>query len=129
MDTIFTTVWLATYFISFGIIIYVLSRLHFNFVSQTFFLFFFAIVSFLSYRINQAANLYTVKDKPRIYTPFVDFFFMPIARVGRYLAEGVRQINILIFLLDMLIEMPFKGLVAFFEQWFFFLHSKREDLA
>jgi hypothetical protein len=103
--------------------------LNFNYVSQIFFIFFFAIVCFLSYRINQAASLYTVKDKPKLYTPFVDFFFMPVARVGRYLAEGVRSINIFIFLLDMLIEMPFKGLVSFFEKWFYFLHSKREDLA
>lgn len=129
MDTIFTVVWSLTYLISFGIIIYILSRLGFNFVSQIFFLFFFAIVCFLSYRINQAANLYTVKDKPRAITFFVDFFFMPIARVGSYLAEGVRSINVFIFLLDMLIEMPLKGLIAFFEQWFSFLHSKREDLA
>lgn len=129
VDTIFTTVWLGTYLLSFGVIIYILTRFHFNIVSQAFFLFFFAIVSFLSYRINQAANLYTVKDKPRFITFFVDFFFMPIARVGRYLAEGVRQINILIFLLDIIIETPFKGLIAFFEQWFFFLHAKREDLA
>ncbi|HVZ12148.1 MAG TPA: hypothetical protein VG965_03900 [Patescibacteria group bacterium] len=129
MDTIFTTVWLGTFVASFGIIIYVLSKLQFNYVSQGFFIFFFAIVSFLSYRINQAASLYTVKDKPSIVTPFVDFFFMPIARVGRVLAEGVRSVNIFVFLLDMLIEMPFKGLVAFFEKWFFFLHSKREDLA
>jgi hypothetical protein len=128
-DTIFTAVWLGTFFISFGLIVYILTRLNFNYVSQIFFIFFFAIVCFLSYRINQAASLYTVKDKPKLYTPFVDFFFMPVARVGRYLAEGVRSINIFIFLLDMLIEMPFKGLVSFFEKWFYFLHSKREDLA
>lgn len=128
-DTIFSIVWGGTYLISFGIIIYILTRLGFNFVSQGFFLFFFAIICFLSYRINQAANLYTVKDKPGLFTFFVDFFFMPIARVGSYLAEGVRSINVFIFLLDMLIEMPLKGLIAFFEQWFSFLHSKREDLA
>lgn len=129
LDSIFTAVWLGTYLISFGIIIYILSRLGFNFVSQAFFLFFFAIITFLSYRINQAANVYTVKDKQRLITPIIDFFFMPIARVGRLLAEGVRSVNVFVFVLDMLIEMPLKGLIAFFEQWFSFLHSKREDLA
>lgn len=129
LDTIFSAIWVGTYVLSFGLIIYMLTRLGFNPVSQAFFIFFFAIVSFLSYRINQTANLYTVKDKPRLITPFIDFFFMPIARVGRYLAEGISQINILVFFLDLVIETPFKGLVAFFEQWFFFLHSKREDLA
>ena len=128
-DTIFTIVWLGTYLFSFGIIIAILTRLGFNFVSTGFFLFFFAIITFLSYRINQAANLYTVKDKQRLITPIIDFFFMPIARVGRYLSEGVRSINVFIFVLDMLIEMPLKGLIAFFERWFSFLHSKREDLA
>lgn len=129
LDTIFTIVWLGTYLLSFGIIIYILNALEFSFVSMGFFLFFFAIITFLSYRINQTAQLYTVKDKSSIVTPFVDFFFMPIARVGRYLAEGVQSINIFIFLLDLVIETPLKGLISFFEKWFFLLHSKREDLA
>ncbi len=128
LDTIFTAIWLGTYLLSFGAIIYVLSRLNFNFVSQGFFIFFFALITFLSYRINQAANVYTVREKTRLLTPFIDFFFMPIARVGRYLSEGVRQINVFIFVLDMLIEAPLKGIIAIFEQWFTFLHSKREDL-
>lgn len=128
LDTIFATVWVGTYLLTFGAIIYILSVLRFNFVSQAFFIFFFALITFLSYRINQAANIYTVKERTRLLTPFVDFFFMPIARVGRYLAEGVRQINVLIFVLDMLIEAPLKGIIAIFEQWFTFLHSKREDL-
>lgn len=128
LDTIFSIVWIGTFLLSFGLIIYILSRLQFSFVSQLFFMFFFALVTFLSYRINQTAKLYTVKDKLSILSPLVDFFFMPIARVGRYLAEGISQINIFVFLLDLVIETPFKGLVAFFEQWFFFLRSKREDL-
>ncbi len=129
LDTLFTIVWGGTFLFSFGLIVYILSRLEFSFVSQAFFIFFFAIVSFLSYRINQTAKLYTVKDRSGILTPFVDFFFMPIARVGRYLAEGVSQINVFVFLLDLVIETPLKGLIAFFEQWFMFLHSKREDLS
>ena len=129
LDTIFTIIWLGTYLLSFGAIIYALSALRFNFVSQIFFIFFFAIITFLSYRINQAANVYTVRERTRLLTPFIDFFFMPIARVGRYLSDGIRQINVFIFVLDMIIETPLKGLIAFFEQWFSFLHSKREDLA
>src|SRR5690606_25540727 len=85
LDTIFSAIWVSTYLISFGIIVFILSRLGFNIVSQGFFIFFFAIVCFLSYRINQTAKLYTVKESSNILTPFVDFFFMPIARVGRYL--------------------------------------------
>ncbi|HVZ66818.1 MAG TPA: hypothetical protein VG917_01020 [Patescibacteria group bacterium] len=128
-DTIFSIVWFSTYLMSFGIIIYILTRLEFSFVSQGFFIFFFAIICFLSYRINQMASQFTVKDKPRLITPFIDFFFMPIARVGRYLAEGVSQVNVFVFLLDLVIETPLKGLISFFELWFSYMHQKREDLA
>jgi len=124
----FIVSWLATFLLSFGLLIYILSVLHFTIVSQGIFLFFFAIVSFLAYRINQTAKLYTVEDKTGISTLIVDFFFLPLARVGQKLTEGISQINIFLFILDYVIETPFKGLFSFFDQWFFYLHSKREDL-
>ena len=40
-----------------------------------------------------------------------------------YLTEGISQINILLFLFDFIIETPFKGLFAFFDQWFVYLHN------
>lgn len=127
-DIIFTGLWLTTFILSFGTVIYVLNQLHFNIVSQGMFVFFIAIVSFLSYRINQTAHVYTLEDKQSIKTLIADFFFLPIARVGMYLTEGISQINIFLFLFDFVIETPFKGLFAFFDQWFLYLHSKRENL-
>jgi hypothetical protein len=91
-------------------------------------MFFVAIVSFLSYRINQTANMYAVESKQSLLTPLIDFIFLPIIQVGRRLTEGVAQINIFLFILDFVFETPFKGLFAFFEQWFHYLHQKRENL-
>lgn len=127
-DTLFTVLWLTTFLISFGLIIFALNKLHFNIVSQGIFLFFVAIVSFLSYRINQTAHVYTLENKQSIGTLIADFFFLPVARVGRYLTEGISQVNIFLFLFDFIIETPFKGLFAFFDQWFLYLHNKRENL-
>lgn len=127
-DMVFTTLWLTTFIISFGFILYILNSIHFNIVSQGVFLFFVAIVSFLSYRINQTAHVYTLEDKQSIKTLIADFFFLPVARVGMYLTEGISQINIMLFLFDFVIETPFKGLFGFFDQWFLYLHSKRENL-
>lgn len=126
--SIFTILWLFAFLTSFGSIIYVLRLLHFNPVSQGIFIFFLTIVSFLSYRISLMANLYRVGDRTGLVTPFVDFLFMPVIRVGRQLTHGISQINILLFIFDFIIETPFKVIFAFFEQWFLFLHSKREDL-
>lgn len=127
-EFVFTTLWLATFLLSFGLIEFVLMKLQFNIVSQGIFLFFVAIVSFLTYRINQTAHIYTLEDRQSIKTLMVDFFFLPVVRVGRHLTEGISQINIFLFLFDYIIETPFKGLFAFFDQWFLFLHNKRENL-
>lgn len=128
LGTIFGFLWLGAFLVSFGCIYYVLSRLGFDIISKAVFMFFIAIVSFLSYRINSTAHMYNIGDRQGILTPFVDFLFIPIVRVGMRLTEGVSKINIFIFIFDFLIEAPFKGIFAFFEQWFLYLHTKREDL-
>ncbi len=128
MEYVFGVLWFVAFVLSFGAISYVLSFLQFNIVSQMIFIFFLAIVSFLAYRIKITATEYNVEDKQGILTPVIDFFLMPVARVGQYLTAGISQINIFLFILDFLIEAPYKGLVGFFDQWFFFLHSKREEM-
>ncbi len=128
MDYIFTILWMLAFLLSFGGIWFLLGKFHFNYLSRIIFMFFVAIVSFLSYRINQTANMYAVESKQSLLTPLIDFIFLPIIQVGRRLTEGVAQINIFLFILDFVFETPFKGLFAFFEQWFHYLHQKRENL-
>lgn len=127
-DQVFSILWLLSIILVFGIIGGILSSLHFNLLSQAVFIFFIAIISFLSYRIYQTANTYTVINKKNILTPIIDFFFVPVIRVGRRLTEGITQINFILIIIDFIIEAPFKGLVGFFEQWFSFLAAKREEL-
>lgn len=128
LNLIFTLLWFVTFLLAFGIIIFVLTKLHFNIFSLLVFMFFLAIISFFSYRINQSAHAYSIEGKKNIAAPIVDFLFMPFVRVGRHLTEGISQINIFLFVLDFVIETPFKGLFGFFEQWFLFLQAKREEL-
>ena len=128
MQAVFTILWLLAFVLSFGGIAYVLTRLNFNPVSQFIFVFFLAIVSFLSYRISLVANLYRVGEKQGLLTPVIDFLFMPVVRVGQRLTQGISQINFLLFIFDFIIETPFKIIFGFFEQWFRFLHDKREEI-
>lgn len=127
-DYLFSIFWFLTILLTFGIIWYALGKLHFNILSKGIFLFFIAIISFLSYRIYQTANSYTVTRRQSIFTPIFDFFFVPIIRVGRSLTEGITQINFLLLAVDFIIEAPFKGLIGFFEQWFVYVATKREEL-
>ncbi len=127
-DYAFSIFWIFTIVLAFGIILFFLSRLNFNILSQAIFLFFIAIISFLSYRIYQTANSFTVVKKQNIFTPILEFFFVPIIRVGRELTEGFSQINFILLVIDFIIEAPFKGIIGFFEQWFMFVSAKREEL-
>jgi len=126
--TAFNILWLFAFCLSFGAIIYILNQLHFNLISQAIFVFFLAIVSFLSYRIALLAHVYRVGEKQGLGTLLVDFLFMPVIRVGRKLTQGIARINIFLMLFDFFIEAPFKFLFAFFDQWFYFLHTKTEEL-
>lgn len=128
MEWIFGFLWVSTFLLSFGAVSLGLSFLGFSIVSQAIFIFFLAIVCFLAYRINMTAHEYTIESSQGLLTPIVDFFFMPIARVGQYLTAGISQINIFLFILDFIIEAPYKAIVGFFDQWFYFLHSKREEV-
>jgi hypothetical protein len=127
-DYAFSILWFLSICLVFGLIVWGLSLLNFNPLSQIIFLFFIAIISFLAYRIYQTANIYSVISKTNLLGPVFDFFFVPVVRVGRRLTEGFSQINFILLIIDFLIEAPFKGLVGFFEQWFLFLANKREEL-
>ncbi len=126
---VFLMLWLLTFVLSFGVIIFVLNKLGVNPASQGIFVFFLAIVSFISYRINRTANMYVLRDdRDSLGSLLADFFFMPFIQVGRRLTTAISQINIVLFIFDFIIETPFKGIFAFFEQWFLFLRTQREKL-
>lgn len=128
MESVFVFTWMLAFLLSFGGIVYVLYLLAFNIVSIAMFIFFLAIVSFLAYRISVTASVFRLGEKQNLLTPVIDFLLLPIVRVGRQLTEGISQINFVIFLFDFVIETPFKELFAFFEQLFYFLHTKRDEL-
>ena len=129
MNFIFLTLWVSALVLSLGSIIYILTLLHFKFISQGIFIFFLMIVSFICFRINQTAHLYTVTtDKHSFGSVLFDFFFVPVIQAGRRLTENISKINVFLFFFDLFIETPFKVIFGFFEQWFIFLRAQREKL-
>ena len=126
---LFVVLWLLTFALSFGAMVFMLTKLRINPLSQAVFIFFLAIVSFISFRINRTANMYALKDKKETMSSLLfDFFFMPFIQVGSSLTSAISQLNIVLFIFDYIIETPFKGIFAFFEQWLLFLRTQREKL-
>jgi len=124
----FTVIYLLTYLFIFGGIILILNRAHFNILSQAIFLFFISVVSFFGYRVRLLTKNYEITEREWVLTPIADFLFLPILRLGQWLSQELAQINILIFILDFIIEAPFKAFFDVFEQWIRFIQTKREEI-
>lgn len=121
--------WLISLMAGFLLIHSLLSLLSFNIIGELIFALFLAIVSFISYRISLIAQTYTVKaNNISLGSILFDFFFVPFIEVGRRLSAGISKVNIFIFVLDYLIEAPFKESIAFVERWLLFMHSQREKI-
>lgn len=128
-NSLFTGLYLLTYFISFGGIVYVLSMFNFNPVSQGIFIFFLTLVTFFAFRVIQITQEYQVIEKESFLSSVFDFLFLPVIRVGRWLSgEVLQRFNFLIFVFDFIIEMPFKAIVEVVDEWVHFVKLKKEEI-
>ncbi|MFA4942805.1 MAG: hypothetical protein WC564_04175 [Patescibacteria group bacterium] len=130
MNILFNLIYTAAFTLSVFLLIKLLHTINFNWVSITIFLFFLAFVSFFSFRIKRDVKQYIIiEEKETIFGFIFDFFYMPIVAVGKFLSNNISKINIFIFVLDFIIEAPFKVIVGVIEDWTKYLKERKEDLA
>ncbi len=128
-NTIFGLVYTFTFFLSFGLVVWALGKIKFNIVSIIIFLFFLALVSFFSIRVRKGTKeLLVVEPKENIMSLFVDFFYTPIVAVGKWLSENFSRINVFVFILDFIIEAPFKIFVEVAEEWTRYVRERKEEI-
>lgn len=121
--------YLVMFAVSFGLVYAVLHRLHFTPISAAIFLFFLSVVSFFAFRLRLSAREYVVLERhERFSTVFMDFLSYPILRAGQWLSVTVSRVNILVILMDVLIEAPFKFILNGLEMWFAYMREQKEDL-
>jgi len=129
MSIIFNVVLTICYLALFGGVIYALVLLHFTLMSGFLFFLFFSVVSFFAVRLRQSANIYTVtKPKRDMLSGFIHFLAMPFMRVGQWLSATISQFNIILFILDLIIEAPFKAFFELFSQWQAFIKEKQDEI-
>lgn len=125
----FNVLYTITFFLSFGFVIWALNKINFNFVSITIFLFFLAFVSFFSVRIRKGAReLIVVEDRESLFSFLVDFFYIPVAYTGKWLSEKFSRINVFVFILDFIIEAPFKVFVEIAEEWTKYVRERKDQI-
>lgn len=128
LTAVFSLLYLGTFLLSFGIIAWILTRLQFNIASQIIFVFFVTLVSFFAYRIRGSAKEYELGERQGFLAPVVDFFFLPILRVGHLLSNEIAKLNIFIFLFDFILEAPLKVIFEVLEEWIRFIRTKKEEI-
>ncbi|MBI3620204.1 hypothetical protein HY214_03630 [Candidatus Roizmanbacteria bacterium] len=124
----FTIFYSLTFLITLGIIYEVLTLLNFNYISDLLFIFFVSVVSFFGYRVAQIAKEYRLPKKESFFTPFADFFFMPILSLGKFFSSEIARLNFFIVVLDFLIEAPFKLIFEVVEEWIAFVRARKEEI-
>ena len=121
--------YIVLFFTSFGLIIFALRKIDFNIVSIALFLFFLCVVSYFSIRIRQnARELVVTERKEGIVSFAIDLFSIPILQMGQWLSTKLSNINVFVFILDFIIEAPFKTFVEIFEGWIYYIKEEREKI-
>lgn len=125
----FALVYAALFMAIFWFMFRLLDYLHFSLLAMFLFVVFLGLVSFLSVRIRRSVE--DVRVLPRregALTTLVSFLALPILEFGRWLAHNISQINLALFLMDRVLEAPFKILIDIIEEWFLFVRERREEI-
>jgi len=129
MNALITIFYLLTFLISFGLIIWGLDELNFGILSIVIFLIFISLISFAGVKLKERSReLEVIQKKESILMAFIDFFSLPIIRVGKWLSSQWARYNVIIIAINFLIDMPFQSFVEFLEQWRAFLKEKKEEI-
>jgi len=121
--------YLASFVLSYGLIVWGLQKMHFSVLSIAIFLIFVSMISFAGVKIRQRAKeLMVEKEKDTFLHTLIDLFSLPIIQVGRWLSNQWVKYNAVAVLFNSLLDMPFQLFVEFLEQWRFFLKEKKEKL-
>jgi len=129
INAVFTVIYAATFILSFGVVVWALDKIHFSWVSIIIFLFFLAFAGFFAIRIKRGTKaLVVVENKENLFTFLWSFFYVPVISTGKWLSGKFASINIFVFILDFIIEAPFKVFVAVAEEWTKYIRERRENI-
>ena len=107
----------------------VLDQLNFSLLAMFFFVVFLGLVSFLATRIRRSVDdLRVIPKREGAISAITSFLALPVLEFGRWLAQNIRQLNFVLFIMDRILEAPFKLLIDVTEEWFDFVRDRREEI-
>jgi len=129
MQVTFVVLYSLLFAISFGFLVSGLQFLNFTFVGIMIFLLFLSLVSLFAYRIRRSSQELIVTPPRRgIIRSLWSFFSIPVLHAGKLMSDKFSRINVFIFILDFVIEAPFKSFIKIVEDWMNYVHEKKEEI-
>lgn len=121
--------YLSTFLITFGLIIWGLTKLRFSWLSMVIFIVFVSLICFAGLRIRQRSKELSVeKEKESGWVFWIELFSFPLVRMGKWLSAQWTKFNIIIIIFNIILEVPFQIFVEFLENWRRFLKEKKEEI-
>ncbi len=121
--------YLATFGVSFWLLIRLLQGIGFNVANIVVFLLFTSLVAAAGVKIqNRAKELSFEAEEATVGGFVLDLFAMPLVTVGRWIIAGLAQFNVLVLLINLIIELPFQFLIEFLENFREFIQHKKGEI-
>lgn len=129
LNYIVSLVYLLSFLVSVGLIVFILTELKFSVLSQVIFILFLSLIAFAGTKLRQRAKELHVREEKESFLGFLlDLFSLPLVQLGNWLTSKWRKYNIISALFNALIDLPFTIFVEFLEQWRTFLREKKEKI-
>lgn len=87
-----------------------------------------AMVVFSAMVIRQRSRELTIVEKENIIEFLLDFFSIPLAKIGGWISTKWKEYNIVSVFFIALVDFPFSSFVAMIEGWRNFIKEKRSEL-
>ncbi len=87
-----------------------------------------AMIVFSAMVIRQRSRELTIVEKENIIEFILDFFSIPLAKIGGWLSAKWKEYNIVSVFFIALVDFPFSSFVAMIESWRNFIKEKRSEL-
>ncbi len=127
--TLFALVYTAIFMLIFWRLFLFLDQLEFSLPAILIFVVFLGLVSFLAMRIRRSVDdIRVVPKKEGAIGIFFSFLSLPILEFGRWLTSHISQLNLILFVMDLVLEAPFKVSIDIIEEWFAFVRDRKEEI-
>jgi amino acid transporter len=127
--TFFALLYVTLFLLLFWSLFSVLAVMQFSLVAMFMFVVFLGLVSFLAVRIRRSVNdIRILPARESALGALLTFLSLPVLEFGRWLTVHINQLNVALFLMDRVLEAPFKIFIDVVEEWFSFVRERREEI-